>query len=70
MLLPLYFLATVIVLRAAVNFWERKKLNRFLTVGYPALFRRPAAAAEVSAAGADLRPVVRRTPPEVPRQLS
>jgi uncharacterized membrane protein len=66
-LLPLYFLATVIVLRAAVNLWERKQLNRFLTVGYPALFRRPAAAA---AGGSDVRPVARRTPPEAPRQLS
>jgi len=69
-LLPLYFLATVIVLRAAVNFWERKKLNRFLTVGYPALFRRSAAGAGASAAAADVRPVAPTTPPEAPRPLS
>jgi uncharacterized membrane protein len=33
-LLPVYFAVTVVLLRAAVSFWERKKLNRLLTVGY------------------------------------
>ena len=66
-LLPLYFLATVIVLRAAVTLWERKKLNRFLTVGYPALLRRRAAAAP---AASDFRPVAQTPQREVPRQLS
>jgi uncharacterized membrane protein len=65
-LLPFYFLATVIVLRAAVTFWERKRLNRLLTVGYPVLFRRRAAAAPAP----DFRPVAQTPPREVPRQLS
>jgi uncharacterized membrane protein len=38
-LLPVYFAATVVLLRAAVSFWERKKLNRLLTVGYTRLKR-------------------------------
>ena len=69
-LLPLYFLATVIVLRAAVVFWERKKLNRLLTVGYPALFRRSADADAGPDVGAGVRQVARTLPPEAPRQLS
>jgi uncharacterized membrane protein len=59
-LLPFYFLATVIVLRAAVLFWERKKLNRFLTVGLPGLLRRYSG----------VRPVAQTPPPEAQRPLS
>jgi uncharacterized membrane protein len=39
-LMPVYFIITVIALRAAVMLWERKNWNRFLTVGYCAFVRR------------------------------
>jgi hypothetical protein len=39
-LLPVYFLATLILIRVSVKAWQRHDGNRLLTVGYPALMRR------------------------------
>jgi uncharacterized membrane protein len=54
-LLPVYFAVTVVFLRAAVAFWERKKLNRLLTVGY---------------ARNRLKPAGPQPPPEEPQRQS
>jgi uncharacterized membrane protein len=55
-LMPVYFVATVFLLRALVKAWEAGKWNRLITVGYPAFRsrfgkRRPAPAASVPSAG-------------------
>jgi len=73
-LLPVYFAVTVIMLRAAVVLWERKKWNRLLTVGYGRAARRQRATAEVTPvaqlpAAAPAAPVTPAAPPQPPGAL-